>query len=100
MPAKPIQWGIKIWCHAELYWLYEQFPSLHRKGGKAGTRPGLAHRMVKDLAARYHHSNMTMDNFYTSVPLLSNLAQNGVLATGTVCSNRKYLPKDLLPKSV
>ncbi|KAK3793777.1 hypothetical protein RRG08_061912, partial [Elysia crispata] len=48
-----------------------QFPSLHRKGGKAGTRPGLAHRMVKDLAARYHHSNMTMDNFYTSVPLLN-----------------------------
>ena len=57
---------------------------------------------MKDLVAPCHRSNIrvTMDNFYTSVPLLRDLARNGVLATGTVRSNRKYLPKDLLPKSV
>ncbi|GFR59514.1 PiggyBac transposable element-derived protein 4-like [Elysia marginata] len=54
-----------------------------------------------DLVAPYYNTNMrvTMDNFYTSVPLLQNLGQKGVLDTGTVRSNRKFLPKDLLPKT-
>ncbi|GFO49478.1 PiggyBac transposable element-derived protein 4-like [Plakobranchus ocellatus] len=41
-----------------------------------------------------------MDNFYTSVPLLRDLHHSGICAAGTVRSNRKCLPNDLLPKAV
>ncbi|KAK3797066.1 hypothetical protein RRG08_065832 [Elysia crispata] len=101
MPAKSIKWGIKIWCRAESSAGYMSSFQVHT-GKEEGQEQGLAHWVVKDLVAPYHHSNIrvTMDNFYTSVPLLRDLARNGVLAIGTVRSNRKYLPNDLLPKSV
>lgn len=35
-----------------------------------------------------------MDNYYTSVPLLEDLERHGILAYGTVQSNRKGLPRD------
>ncbi|KAK3774699.1 hypothetical protein RRG08_051241 [Elysia crispata] len=111
MPAKPIKWGIKIWCLAEsstgyMSRLYEkafvgtnctallpQFPSPHKEGGRAGARPGS--QGGERLVASYHHTNMrvTMDNFYTSVPLLQDLAQNGVLATDVGYYMPSYRPK-------
>ncbi|GFS14000.1 PiggyBac transposable element-derived protein 4-like [Elysia marginata] len=41
-----------------------------------------------------------MDNFYTGVPVLRELAFLGIGACGTVRSNRKLLPPTLLPKRV
>ncbi|GFR84874.1 PiggyBac transposable element-derived protein 4-like [Elysia marginata] len=63
---------------------------------------GLAHRVVKDLVAPYHGSGMRvfMDNFYTGVPLLRELAFLGIGACSMVQSNCKLLPPTLLPKRV
>ena len=40
------------------------------------------------------------DKFYTGVELLQDLHTRGVMACGTVCTNRKRLPKELLPKQL
>ena len=58
--------------------------------------------LVKDLVAPYHHTGMRvyMDNFYTGVPLLCELATLGIGGCGTVRANRKFLPTELLPKRV
>ncbi|XP_061188012.1 piggyBac transposable element-derived protein 4-like [Saccostrea echinata] len=63
---------------------------------------GLAYRVVMDLCRPMFGSNLCvyMDNFYTSADLLRDLHIRGIYACGTVRSNWKSLPKDLLPKQV
>ena len=39
---------------------------------------------------------MYVDNWYTSVPLLLELERRGILASGTIRANRKYLPQDIV----
>ncbi|KAK3727063.1 hypothetical protein RRG08_064528 [Elysia crispata] len=53
-----------------------------------------------DLLAPYRQTNIrvSMDNFYTGVPLLRRLHSEGICAVGTIRTNRKHLPKELLPK--
>ena len=54
-----------------------------------------------DLTAHLHQKyfRVCMDYFYTSVELLEDLVVSGVDACGTVRSNRKNLPNNLLPKN-
>ena len=63
-------------------------------GREQGQELGLAHIVVKDLVAPYHHTNIRvyMDNFYTGVPVLRDLASLGIAACGTARPNRKHLP--------
>ena len=96
LPAKPIKWGIKMWalCESDTGYAY----NLQVYTGKVEGRQekGLAHRVCTDLLAPVLGTNMHvyMDNLYTSVGLLSDLA------CGTVRSNRKGLSAALLPKNV
>ena len=70
-------------------------------GRENGQEQGFAHRNVTDLLRPYRDTNIrvSMDNFYTGVPLLRELYNQGICAAGTIRPNRKHLPKDLLPKS-
>jgi hypothetical protein len=54
--------------------------------------------LMKDLTGQGHI--VTTDNFYTSVPLFVDLLQNGIMATGTLRVDRKYIPKSMFAKSV
>lgn len=54
--------------------------------------------LMKDLTGQGHI--VTTDNFYTSVPLFVDLLQNGIMATGTLRADRKYIPKSMFAKSV
>ena len=45
--------------------------------------------MAPLLGQGYH---LFTDNWYTAVPLAESLLLEGTNLTGTVCSNRKYLP--------
>lgn len=38
---------------------------------------------------------MYTDNYYTSLPLLVDLKQLGLLACGTTSANRKHFPKEM-----
>ena len=56
--------------------------------------------VVKNIVRPYRGqgSIIVMDNFYTSVPLLTSLYSEGFMAVGTLRENRKELPKDTVGK--
>ena len=60
---------------------------------------GAAKRVVLDLLHGCHGKNhlLHVDNFYTSSELLLDLLKIGVYCTGTVHTNRKHFPKELVP---
>ena len=102
MPAKPIKWGIKVWalCEADTGYAY----NLQVYTGKVEGRQekGLTHRVCMDLLTPVLGTgiHVYMDNLYTAVNLFSDLRIRGVMACGTVRSNRKGLPVALLPKNM
>lgn len=97
MPIKPIKWGIKVWELAdstngyvldmEMYTGKGSHPQLVR--GR-----GLGFHVVDSLCQRYygkaHH--VYFDSYYTSVPLVEHLENNGTYACGTIRQNRIGLP--------
>ena len=54
--------------------------------------------VVLNLTEPYAHKGyrLFVDNWYTSVPLFLELERRGILACGTVRSNRKFLPKEIV----
>ena len=101
LPAKPIKWGIKIWTLAESFTGYMLKFQIYT-GKEDNEGKGLAHRVVLDLMEGLQDTNVRlfMDNFYTGVDLLKNLSMRGINACGTVRTNRKGLPTDMLPKNM
>ena len=102
MPAKPIKWGIKVWvlCESDTGYAYNMQVYTGKVAGRQ--EKGMAHRVCMDLLVPVLGTNLSvyMDNLYTSVGLLNDLRVRGVLACGTVRSNRKGLPAAVLPKNV
>ena len=58
---------------------------------------GLGKQVIKSMTMDLHNKNhqVYFDNYFTSVPLLEYLKENGVDACGTVCAVRKALPVGL-----
>lgn len=68
--------------------------------GKSGHDPhkGLAHHVVRKLVQDFEGKgfNLFVDNWYSSPQLFEELAEEKILACGTVRANRKGLPKDIM----
>jgi hypothetical protein len=120
MPCKPVRFGIKVWAAADALskyvWNFEVYCGKHgnpHDDGHAssgtdgdmstsgcgaeisGKGEGLQGRnvvkdLLRDLGGKGHI--VTTDNFFTSVPLFLDLLDNGIMATGTLRGNRKYVP--------
>lgn len=93
MPKKPIKRGYKVWSLADkkgYLWNFEIY------AGKVGdnVETNLGGR-VKDLSfpLQNKNHNLYIDNYFTSLPLLSYLKTKGINACGTINLTRKYLPK-------
>jgi hypothetical protein len=128
MPKKPVRLGIKVWATADAIskylWNFEvycgkdgnhydedvasdpdleygEFEGNDKQGVEKGN--GLQGRnIVKDLMADLGgrgHIVIT-DNFFTSVPLYLDLLENGIMATGTLRANRKYVPRSMYAKKI
>ena len=98
MAGKPTKWGIKAWalCDSHSYYMVD----FNVYTGKDTTREvnvPLATKVVKDLVAplhdKFHH--VYFDNFFTSLPLLTELKDEGTYACGTVRTNRRGLPTSI-----
>ena len=62
--------------------------------GELGKTDRVVISLRKDVTHQGHH--LYINNFYTSVPLVLSLASQGVHTCGTIRSDRKYYPHDLL----
>lgn len=103
IPSKPGKYGIKI------FWVVDSklnFPVAAEI--YLGTQPnenrstGIAHELVLRLCDRYLNMgmNITMDNFFTSVPLAVSLAEKNTTLVGTIRSNKRELPKQFTSAEV
>jgi hypothetical protein len=54
--------------------------------------------LLKDLYGRGHI--VTTNNFFTFVPLFLDLLENGIMATRTLRTNRKYIPRAIFAKKI
>lgn len=99
MPNKPNKYGIKIVMVADSNsrYVFNAMPYLG-KGTNSGNMP-LATYFVKQLCEPLNgtNRNITMDNWFTSVPLASELLQSPYKLTivGTLRSNKREIPLEM-----
>ena len=100
MPKKPTRFGIKVWVNSEAKTGYVLYFQVYTGANSKTTREkGLGHRVVMDLMESYKMKGhcLFIDNFYTSPLLLCDLLAAGTYCTGTIRSNRKNFPNELIP---
>ena len=95
MPAKPTEYGIKVWMAADSENGYVNNFSVYL--GKEANVPrvnGLGYDVVMKMASPFlrKHRHIFFDNFFTSTKLMEDLLAQDTYACGTVRSNRKDLP--------
>lgn len=99
IPNKPAKYGVKLemMCDSGTRYMVDSMPYL----GKATNTGGLplGEYFVKELTRSIHgtNRNVTMDNWFTSVPLAKQLLQQPYKLTivGTLRSNKKEIPDEL-----
>ena len=100
MPNKPIKAGFKVWCcccsccgYLCTFQVYEEKPAT----GKSTSEKGMVARVVKDLVGPFSGLNhvVYMDNYFTSGPLVEELAQDKIYVTGTIKQRAVGFPEGL-----
>ena len=103
MPKKPIKNGFKIWCCACsccgflcTFRVYSGKPTDPLTGKKVAQK-GLVKDVVKDLLAPFENDNRVvyMDNFFSSGPLVSELAKVKIYVAGTIKKDALGFPDAL-----
>jgi hypothetical protein len=97
-PMKPIKRGYKFWCRAETNGYINQFDVYQGKtvhvDADAPVNLGLGGKVVVNFSSSLQRNNhiLFFDNYFSSVFLMKYLKDRGILACGTVRSNRQGLP--------
>ncbi|KAG0714772.1 PiggyBac transposable element-derived protein 3 [Chionoecetes opilio] len=89
IPNKPAKYGLKLVLANDVTtnYLLTGIPYLGKQGTHARVGENLGHTFTRDLTRPYHHTNrnVTVDNWFTSVPLIQDLLHNcGMTLVGTV----------------
>ncbi|XP_018395958.1 PREDICTED: piggyBac transposable element-derived protein 4-like [Cyphomyrmex costatus] len=99
IPSKPAKYGIKIWwiCDAENAYPLHGIIYTGKTGNVREKNQG--ERLVKELAAAYRGSgrNITMDNFFTTLPFAKHLLSWKLTLVGTLKKNKPYIPSVMAP---
>ncbi|KAJ8259928.1 hypothetical protein GJAV_G00175100 [Gymnothorax javanicus] len=89
MPAKPHKWGFKMWGRAGtsafLYDFDVYQPTEDETG--LGASAGVVYRLASTLPRGKSHK-VFADKYFTSLPLIQKLRQQGIHYVGTVRANR------------
>lgn len=99
LPAKAHKYGVKLFklCSQKGYtWALQVYG---RKVSTAGaSEVGQAQRVCTDLTLGLRNEGRTLfvDNFYTSYPLAKFLLSQKTHVVGTLRSNKKYMPKNVM----
>ena len=94
MPAKPTKWGFKVWTLADAHNGYLCLLDMYVGRRKHPSNLGLGYDVVMNLSEPYQYLRhyLYFDNFFTSLPLIEQLARNQTYSCGTFWSNRKGIP--------
>ena len=99
MPKKPTKRGFKVWVRADsingYVCQYEVYTGKQGNNAEVGLGGNVVTRLTRDLVGRSYH--IFVDNFFSSVDLFCQLLKDNIYATGTLRSNRKKFPSDLVP---
>ncbi|XP_052219931.1 piggyBac transposable element-derived protein 4-like [Dreissena polymorpha] len=97
MPAKPIKCGIKCWMHCDSRSGYLANFEVYLGRDRNNVEHGLAYNVVMRLARFIRNTFrwVFFNNFFTGLPLVKSLLQNGLYSCGTVRCNRKGFPQQL-----
>ena len=96
IPSKPAKYGIKVWWICDSQNHYPLNGLIYTGQSTTGRRDvNQGERVVKLLTAPYKNSgrNITMDNFFTSLPLAKSLLSWKLTIVGTLRNNKPYIPK-------
>ena len=103
MPSKPGKYGLLIRTVADAnfrymwkMWPYSGRPASPEQSPPAAhfeTVPQMVKHMVQKVAGTGR--NITMDRFFTSVPLVEDLLAERLTVVGTINRRRKLLPKEM-----
>ena len=97
--SKPAKYGIKVWWVCDAKNFYPLIGQIFT--GKTGTSREInqGERVVKYLVITYKNSgrNITMDNFFTSLPLAKHLLSWNLTIVGTLKRNKCYIPQEMAP---
>lgn len=101
IPSKPAKYGIKMFalCDAKSFYTSD----LEIYCGKQPDGPFAASNSPTDVVKRLitpiegSNRNLTIDNWYTSVPLADYLLTKRITVLGTMKKNKAEIPKEFLP---
>jgi hypothetical protein len=100
MPSKPCKYGNKFWLMADskTYYVCNGIPYVGKQAG-ADRAVGLGSDVVLKLSAYVYNTgrNITMDNFFSSVPLAESLLSKRLTMLGTMRKNKHDIPQQFLP---
>lgn len=107
MPNKPIGLGYKVFCLADHGYIYDFHMSSNVKGLDSVSEEAktiadltptgqMVFTLMRQLQRRHRNRawNVFMDNFFTTIPLLSALRKIGVGGCGTARENQTGFPKE------
>ncbi|KAJ8363286.1 hypothetical protein SKAU_G00121170 [Synaphobranchus kaupii] len=95
MPSKPAKYGIKIFwmCDARVPYAIDAVVYTGRQPGE-DVQKNLGEKIVEQLCSgiRQTGRSITMDNFFTSVPLAEKLLEKNLTIVGTLRQNKADIP--------
>ena len=95
MPSKTAKYGIKIFwlCDASLPYVFNAKIYVGRQPGSAPEK-NFGHNVVVNLTAPLQGSgrNVSMENFFTSVPVGRTLLQHQLTVVGTMRKCKREIP--------
>ncbi|XP_025407297.1 uncharacterized protein LOC112681247 [Sipha flava] len=102
IPSKPAKHGIKVWWICDSKYAYPLRGLIYTRKLKNERETNQGERVVKELAAPYKGSgrNITMDNFFTTLPLSDFLLSWNLTTVGTLRKNKKYIPAEMMPSKI
>nr|XP_022908188.1 piggyBac transposable element-derived protein 4-like [Onthophagus taurus] len=98
MPSKPAKYGLKIFwmCESTSGYILDGLVYVGRQPGEPPHK-NLGLEVVQTLVRGIHNSgrNLTIDNFFTSVPLATYLLDKNITVVGTLRQNKRDIPREM-----
>ena len=97
MKSKPDKYGIKVWVLADANNFYVKNFQIYLGKQMNIREKNQAERVVLELSSCLDSGvNITVDNFFTSISLANKLLENNMTLLGTLRTNRKGIPAEMI----